>query len=379
MPDRGTVFTVHPVSPRIGVAWDLANNHKTVARASWGRYHDPNFTTFYEFMNTATATAKITARVLGPGNYQELTRVTPASNFGIDSNLTLSHTDHYMAGLERELFADFSVKAQYIRMHFSNIIGFTDTGSLYAPATAPDPGPDGVLNNADDGPRFTVYTLTNPGNAFLTLTNPPVAFRRYNGFQLTARKRDSHNWQAQLSWTYSKSAGSVNNLINENTGTGADTGMTGAFVNPNKGINNTGLNTFDFPNQVNLNGTYRVSYFGGATVSAIYRYTTGGAWGRTAVITATSATPRLAQGNETVRIETRGTRRTDAVNSIDLRVEKTFPIGRGRTTIFADVFNANNQGTVALAQVTETSGANFGAPLAWVNPRTLQLGFKLSF
>ena len=129
----------------------------------------------------------------------------------------------------------------------------------------------------------------------------------------------------------------MNNLINENTGTGADTGMTGAFVNPNRAINNAGLNTFDFPNQVNLNGTYRVPYLWGVNLSAIYRYTTGGAWGRTAVITAASATPRLAQGNETVRIETRGTRRTDAVNSIDLRVEKTFPLGRGRASIFADV------------------------------------------
>ena len=40
---------------------------------------------------------------------------------------------------------------------------------------APDPGPDGVLNTADDGPRFMVYTLTNPGNAFLALTNPAAA------------------------------------------------------------------------------------------------------------------------------------------------------------------------------------------------------------
>ena len=139
------------------------------------------------------------------------------------------------------------------------------------PATAPDPGPDGRLNTADDGKPITVYSLTNPGNAFLQLSNPAGAFRRYDAFQLIGRKRFTHNWQAQLSYTRSKARGSVNNLINENAAGGADTGITGEFVNPNKAINNTGPNTLDFPNQVNLNGTYRVPYLGGVNVSAVYK------------------------------------------------------------------------------------------------------------
>ena len=76
----------------------------------------------------------------------------------------------------------------------------------------------------------------------------------------------------------------------------------------------------------------------------------------------------------------RGTRRTDALNQIDMRAEKTFPLNHAgsRASIFADVYNANNQGVVGLAQVTETSGANLGVPPNWAQPRTLLLGFKVT-
>lgn len=375
VPDHGTVFKTHPISPRLGVAWDLAPDHRTVARASWGRYHDPNFTTFYEFMNTSTQTVRITARVLGPNNYQELTRLTPASNFGVDPNVSHSYTDHYLAGVEREMFTDFSASVQYIGMRFGNIIAFRDTGSVYVPATAPDPGPDGRLNTADDGAPIPVFSLTNPGSAFLQLTHPTGAFRRYNAFQVIAKKRYSRNWQAQLSWTYSKTEGNVNNLINENTGTGADTGTTGVFVNPNKAINNTGASSLGFPNLVNLNGTYRLPWFGGVNISGVFKYNTGGPWGRTAVITGASATPALRQGNETVRIEPRGTRYTDPLRQLDLRLEKTFPFSFGRASVYADIYNATNQGVVGgLMAVTETSGTSLGLPVIWGNPRTVQLG-----
>jgi len=381
VPDRGTVFRTNPVSPRIAAAWDVSSDHRTVVRLSYGRYHDPNFTTFYEFMNTAGETPRITAKVLGSGSYQELTRVTPATNFGVDPSVQQSYTDHYVAGVERELFTDFSLGAQYIGLRFKNILAFADTGSIYVPATAPDPGPDGRLGTADDGARITVYSLTNPGNAFLVLTNPPGAFRRYNAFQLVATKRYSHDWQAQLSWTRSDTYGSVNNLINENTASGADTGMSGEFVDPNKAINATGPSSLGFPNLINLNGTYHFRALGGFDVSGVYHYNTGGPWGRTAVITAASATPALKQGNETVRLEPRGSRHTDALSQVDLRLTKTLPVASSaRAAIYADVFNVTNQGIVGGQMlVTETSGANLGLPLAWTNPRTFQLGLKLTF
>ena len=135
---------------------------------------------------------------------------------------------------------------------------------------------------------------------------------------------------------------------------------------------------FDPTHAAKLDGTYRVPAFGGFNVSAVYRYTTGLAWGRTASIRP------LNQGSETVRIEPIGTRRTPAVNLVDLRVEKTFPFGNSRSAgVFLDLFNLNNQGVndngSPRTSVIESSGTSFGNPNVWVSPRLARLGFRLVF
>ena len=74
-------------------------------------------------------------------------------------------------------------------------------------------------------------------------------------------------------------------------------------------------------------------------VAGIYRYVTGAAWGREFIATG------LGQGNESILTEPRGTRRVDAINNLDLRAEKTIPLGaKSRVGIIADIFNVTNQG-----------------------------------
>ena len=92
----------------------------------------------------------------------------------------------------------------------------------------------------------------------------------------------------------------------------------------------------------------------------------------------------LRQGNATIRVEPRGTRRTGALKQIDLRVEKTLTLGSParQAGIYADVFNLGNQGlpvTRLVRPVFEESGPNFGTPRTWMEARTLQVGFRLSF
>jgi hypothetical protein len=260
-------------------------------------------------------------------------------------------------------------------------MGFIDTGSIYAATQKVDPGPDGRAGTADDGQSLTVYNLTNPGKEFKLFTNPANAFRDYDAFQLIGTKRYSSNWQASLSYTWSRATGTVNNISGSNAGGTSNfqsPGQTGAFADPNHFINADGPSTFDYSNQVKLDGTYRVPAFGGFNVSAVYRYTTGLAWGRTATIRG------LSQGNETVRIEARGTRRTDPINNLDFRVEKTFPIGASdrKIGIYLDVFNINNQGVIdngSRTGVIEASGSTFGNPNVWISPRIARLGFRFTF
>jgi hypothetical protein len=383
VPVKGTVYSANPISPRIGLAWDPAANHRTVVRAHYGRYHEALLSNMFSFMNTEGRTPVITAKVLGPNNFQELTRVNPAGNFGIDPGVTHPYMDQVTAGVERELFPDFSLQLQYIGRHYANILAFTDPVSTYLPVQRQDPGPDGLLGGADDGSFLTVYELQNPGKAFYLMTNPDGATRKYNGAQIVAKKRFSHNWMMVGNYTWSRTIGLINNNESENAANGPDTGpsRSNIFVNPNAMINAYGNAEIDFTHQVKLEGTYHVAFFGGFNVGGNYQYLTGGAWGRRATIRG------LAQGNETIRIEPRGARRdTPALSMIDLRVEKTFPLGAASRTagIYLDAYNVTNQGTVSFIDghgvgTIDLSGATFGTPRQWVAPRVLRIGARLTF
>jgi hypothetical protein len=370
-PTAGSVYSTTPIDPRLGLAWDVSKDHKTVVRAHYGRYHEAFGTTEYQFTDTATQTVQITARVNAPGNYTELTRLTPANNLLVDSNIKQAYMDQYMVGIERELFTDFSLSAQYIQRNSDDQFNWLDTKSIYTPVSVQDPGKDNVLGTADDGAFFTAYNLTNPGVGNRVFAN--IGSRRYRGLQLVAQKRFSKNWQVLAGYTRSRAEGSVNNQILDNYG---GTAANNPFLSPNNAINSVGRNTLDPPHQLLLRGSYRFDVLGGFNVGPSYRYISGNAMSRTAVF-------RLTQGNTTIRVEPRGTFPTEATNSVDVRFDKTFPLGtKARLlSIYLDVFNLNNQGvaTGAAAPNTEASGATYGVPTAWSTPRTFLISGRLTF
>jgi hypothetical protein len=330
-------------------------------------------------MDTSQQHPHYTATVNGPNDFTIIDTVDVATNVAIDPNIKPSYVDQYLVGVERELFPDLSLQVQYIRRNYRNFMGFTDTGATYTPVQLQDPGPDNKLGTADDGQFITVYNKS--GDTFYDMTNPPGAERTYNGFQINVRKRFSHNWQTNTSYTWSRTEGNVNNSFGNNSpgsSGSSDTGQGGVFSNPNRAINSEGPVVFDYTNNFKAEGTYHLPVWGGFNISGIYRYITGAAWGRRAGIRG------LDQGSETVRIEPRGTRRVDALNNVDLRVEKTFKFGQQSRTagVFLDVFNVNNQGipdSESSRPYTDTSGSSFGDPRVWIDPRLARLGVRFTF
>ena len=372
VPDRGRVFEARSLSPRLGAAWDVSGDHRTVVRAHYGRYHDPMVTTFFDFLDPLSSGATITSRILGPDRYEEVTR-SVATNIGtIDPDLEFAFAEEYVAGVERQLPWGLSGRAQYVFKDFKDSIGFLDSGRIWRPVAALDPGPDGRTGTADDRGSITLFYDVDPSLAKLVQTNPPAAYRRYKGLQFVASRRSTGNVGFQISYTWSRTVGNYNNSFSSNAGT-ADLSYNGNFVNPNRALNAEGRTPQDFGHELKGLWTYRLPVWGGLNVSGVYLHQSGRFWAR-AINTGSVPEVHLVS----VLVEPRATRQMPDVHRVDLRLEKTFRLRKAETIgVFADVFNAGNQG-VPLG-MNNVSGPNFGVPNNWIEPRSLRAGVRLMF
>lgn len=377
IPAESNVFSTNAVDPRIGLAWDVLGDHKTLVRLHYGWFHDQLSVKEFDFLDFSNWSPKITYKLNADGSInQELTRTVAAGNISVDPNVKQPVMKQFTVAFERELFPDFGVTVEYVHRHYQDILAFVDTGSQWAQVQKQDPGPDNTLGTVDDGSMLTVYNLLNPGHIVFDFANPSDAVRGYDAVILVAKKRFSHNWQMQVSYTHAKSLGQIDTFLGTNLGAATDTNQTGEWANPNAKINAYGPGTFDQPDQFVLSATYRLPnfrYIGGANISTNYRYASGLPYGRTATIKG------LAQGNQTVRALARGTYRADPQNQWDVRVEKTFRIGAPNRTagVYLDAFNVMNNGWGT--SITEASGGTYGLPAAWATARQLQLGLRFVF
>ena len=365
-------YSNHSTSPRLGAAWDVSPDHRTVVRAHYGRYHDAMSTRFYEYLDRFADTTVIEARVLGPNQFEEVARFggEVEANTVIDPGVKHSYVEEWLAGVEREIWPRLSIKAQYIRRNTRNTIGFIDTGSTWVPIAVVDPGPDGVSGTADDGGPLTIYVNPQSTEAHYVMTNPQGAWRHYDAVQLIGARRHANGWSAQLSYTWGRTVGSFDNENGSNAAN-TDVGNNGNFVNPNKTINTVGRTVFDRRHDVRAFGTYTIPFWGGVRASGIYQFTSGVPWARLV----NSFDPRT---QAEVRVEPIGTRELPATSGLDVRVEKTFPVRHGIVAgLYADVYNATNH--LVASNINQYSGSAFSQITGYTAPRRFRLGLRATF
>jgi hypothetical protein len=373
-PGSDAVFSTNPVSPRFGLAWDVRADHRSVVRLHYGRYTDPAFSQSYLLTDQSDESPQTLARVVAPGVFEELSRSNLGFEGAIAADIEHSSVDQFVAGAEHQVFANTSLQVQYIYRRFDNFMAYVRDGARWEPVQRQDPGPDGVGGTADDGSMFTVYSLTNMAQTTMLYTNPENAWRRYHALQVVARKRHADRWQLQASYTWSRAQGTAGTQWHANSG--IRTPVTGAG-DPNAWINNGENLPHDPTNEAKVLGDWNPRWLGGFTLSGVYRYTTGAPWARSFVAL------NLAHGIASVLAEPRGTRRTESINNLDLRLEKAFPLGgRRHAGIFVDVFNVGNQGVADSdwgIPFNTSSGPNLGVPFFWRPPRQVRVAARVLF
>lgn len=350
------------IVPRFGVTYDLFGNGKTAIKLTANRYTQSEGTRFPEALNPNALGGDIrlwndTSRDLlaQKGELSAPVFVFGGVGVRLDPNCSRPYSDEFTVGIDHELFKDFGISATYYYRKNKNLLGRINeavpTGS-YTPVTVPTP----------EAKTITVYNQ-NPATVGLVdrvLTNIPDFYEKYNGFEITVRKRFSHNWQMMAGYT--RGAAKGYNLF-----------TVWGFVDyndPNATINERdAYMANDSTNIFKLVGTYVFPY--GISVSANFRHYTG--FPITRLFTVTG----LNQGPITVALEPRGTHRYPNATILDLSAIKTFRFKNINMEVIGNVFNVFNAATT-ISMVTSV-GPYYGMPSKILSPIIASFGLRLSF
>jgi len=373
-------FNRTALAPRLGVIFDLTGDRKTLLKASYSRYLQSNIIAYYASANPNGSFSYVQALAPDwtpvPGAYLNASFPIPAKAGYDGAGIKTPYTDEFAVAVERELFPDWVLSARYTRKADRKLIEDVDANQLDIDRLAAD----GALvwtnwtqvpfTDPYDGQERFFWSM----NAILPpdsyLMNPPGAERDFKGVELTLNKRYSRGWSLMASYVWQDAVGLIS------TSWGGSTANSGLFDNPNSHINQYGHASLSPRSQVKVLGMVAGPW--GINVSGFFRYFTGQRYTRTLHSSDMGVT--LAQGNETINAEKRGSRELPSQVILDLRLEKLFRLGGTKVAFFADCFNLFNGNKATSVHTRSGSPVYvFGQMTAIQDPRAVRLGFRFEF
>lgn len=397
-----TVYDTKSFAPRVGIAWDVAGDHKSVLKGFYGQYYEG---AFYNFWNRAVP--GIEDYVTLDANTREVLDVSPNPLMKIDPNIKHPRVDEYTAGFERALGKDVRLSVTGIYRDNKNFISSVLPSARWTPIEVTSDLNDQPLTvyewaNRDDSE--TDLLITNPdGYVFRDLDGNAIgtarATRKYKGLMFVLNKRFTNRWQAQISYVLSKTTGTVNS---DSFGADSSAGATSygqgyQFETPTLAlVNADGESSLSRRHEVKLYATYDIPVVD-FKVNASYHWTSGPTWTPFERYSSSLINfSRSSRGRQPL-LEPRGSRRLDAESILDLRLEKVIKLGAGKKDtlgLYADIANVFNKDTVdnvfrrvpstgiAIAAPdgsVENVDVPLGGPKSVVSPRQVTFGARWSF
>jgi len=418
-------------SPRLGFAWDIFGDAKTVIRGGLGTFYqntpfelitafntagpfstsfvrnfplnsaDPgpragNFPTDPMLVNGPTVNRALLATIVGTNTL--LANPAPV----VDNTLRkMAYTRSFSIGVQREIVANLGVTADYIHSDGVNQfltvnlnpgrrVNTTSTGAItrqYATLGA-------VIQNSP----YPVVTDAFSNLAYQTLAVTNVTTRlnfgetKYDALQLTLDKRFSHGFQFRTSYTLAKGTGNV-------SGNGVPTAnfQTQTSLGLDEG---EGPTAFDRRHNFVFSGLYRVPKTRGLMISTIIRALSGTPFtiidsrvdanqngiNFDPLAAGTFTKSRTFANGETLNFNVNNNggfngARLPGFFQVDLRLAYKFNITERMNAGFTfEVFNLANRTNYDETTVSgDISQSTFLIPSVAKPPRTIQLGFRFAF
>ena len=359
--DGVTIWNI--LSPRLGFILDPFGTGRTALKASYADYPDVLSLSYPQALQTVSPDRwhrfdwydEDLDGLVGTKDTLELFpedyRLYDADYYQkrVDPDLSAPRTREFSLGLQQEFWRDFSLSVTYIRKEQRNLIGNVlfdpdgdrvwyvanaETADLWIPfrTVVPDAG-----TGYGETP-VTVYFPSASAPAFFDrLQNVPELERRYEALEVVLHKRLAGRWQLWGSAVWAKATG------NAGLATPAALGLFPSPLSPNAFVN-VGADAaldLDRPFTARLLASYRFPL--GFDLTALFTHTSGAPWARSVTIfppEAWAAANGALSYPVSVALEPPGTRRLDATNVLDARLEKDFTLGvRSRLRVTLDILN----------------------------------------
>jgi hypothetical protein len=403
--DPGVTWNVF--SPRLGLTYDVQGNGKTVARANYSRYYSQlgNGNIASEINPVAQTTlrypwtdlngdrvAQANEIAVGPNplsastNWSAANPANTVSANSVDPNLKDDTTDEFIVGVDREIGLGFAAGANYVFRRYTGF-QYEDRNGLetsdYIATTFQAPASTCPAAQAADCQPITFYTPGFQIPTVITYANVPGAFRTFNGIELNARKRMSHHWLMNTSFSYGSGAlnfdsfpGSLSStsqttipFVEDPTNRSQRANGQVEVPTSGSGIGNVYINAKWL---FKLSGLYNLPY--DINVSAFYNARQGYPFER--VVQGPSRAN--GAGIPIVLLDNIGDSRLPNFQNLDFHVERPVKVGVARFIPSLDVFNVGNANTVQAIRGTQNA-SNANNIQAVVAPRVVRFGVRVNW
>jgi hypothetical protein len=370
-----TVAETKTLVPRVGFAYDLTGDNRTVLKVSVGQFRfnsadlladqeNPVGRAQLRFQFLPCTATRITncdlngnRLVDGPQELGNLVSTVGGGGFvRIDRDLKRPTSNELSTNIEREVREGISARASYVYKNIRNFWAEIDT--VRTPAyTVPF-----TITDTFGGQTFQTFDRPAGIGADRLFTNPDGMDADYHTVEFAVNRRFSNRWMLLTSVGHTWST-----MLHDTTGYGRLTSNLN-YLPARRLFGDDGIETSTMWNY-KLIGRYVLPYDVG--VSTSWRVQSGEQYGRTISV----AFP--GDGTRTIRVTPVTAFRAPAVSILDFRFDKTFNVAQyGKLTAMLDVFNTTNSGVVTAYR---TTAVNFQEVTGILDPRVVRFGVRFDF